>query len=634
MSFKPKLSTLLLIQAGFISPALTAALPADAVSSTKQIERISVVGTNLKRNSQGTINPVTVFDKADITSTGSSSVSELLAKILPRAELEFGTDGGRFSPEANTVALRHLGAQSTLILVNGRRYGANAFANLDKSVVSLNSIPLSAIERVEVLYDGAAAIYGSDAVAGVINFVTKTNFDGFSANGQVAQWQAGDGTRGNYGLAYGTGSLEQDRFNLLLTLDGTARQPTEWQNHQAMKNLDRRSLGGADNRFTGMTAGEYTISGQPRYAPDNCRGNIEPSPTNPANKLCLSDQNLYRDAQTNRINANALLTWRFNDQIDVFTETSLSRDNLSFEGWPVTIPAANAVIRPTDKVYRSNLNGTPTNGRNITVHRRLFEAGLSQNSVDSSVWRQVLGAKGTVGAWDFETSALHQLNRSKQLRDRLDTAALANAFRLGTFDPFTANPAAAAQALIAKNHWDGHTTLSIFEVKGAHSSLFSLTGGDAGLAVGSSFSRETAREARNFGIPSTDASRTISSAYAELSLPFIDKLETQLAVRYDRYNDFGSSTNPKLAVSYQLTEQLLFRSAVATTYRAPSLQQLNMAPTGSFWFYNDWARCKPMGIPLARCNGRVDQNSVSNKALKPETSVNQSAGLVWQLPAQ
>lgn len=629
-----KVSAWLFLQAGLFSPVLLAAQDTEVKTKANDIERISIVGSNLKRSAQGTVSPVTVFEKADIISTGASSVSELLSRVLPRSDITSGTDGGTFAPGANTVSLRHLGAQNTLILVNGRRYAANAFASLDTSVVSLNSIPLTAIERVEVLYDGAAAIYGSDAVAGVINFVTKTNFNGFSANAQASQWQAGDGERVNFGVAYGLGLLEQDGYNLLLTLDGADRQPTLWSNHQAIKNLDQRALGGADNRFTGMTAGEYRIAGQPRYAPQNCRGSIEPSLTNPADKLCLSNENLYRDSQTSRINANALLTWRLNDQLDLFAETGLSRDDLHFEGWPVSIPTANGVIKPTDKVYKTTLNGTPTNGKNITVHRRLFEAGLSQNSVDSSVWRQVLGVRGSYGDWDFESSALHQLNRSQQLRDRLDTAALANAFKTGSFDPFIENTAAAAQALINKNQFDGKTSLSVVEAKASQSNLFGLSGGDAGVALGSSFSRETAREARNLGNPSTDASRNISSVFAELSLPFVDKLETQLAVRHDRYNDFGSSTNPKLAVAYQLHDDVLIRGSATTTYRAPSLQQLHMAPTGSYWFFNDWARCKPMGLNAANCTGRVDNNNISNKELAPETSINQSLGLVWQLPAQ
>ncbi len=209
--------------------------------------------------------------------------------------------------------------------------------------------------------------------------------------------------------------------------------------------------------------------------------------------------------------------------------------------------------------------------------------------------------------------------------------ALAEAYKTGSFDPFIENPASNALALINQSRADGRSTLSVWEARAGNSQLFSLAGGDAGLAFGVALQHESAREARNLGAPSTDASRVISSVFSELSLPLVDKLETQLAVRYDRYNDFGGSLNPKLALAYQLTEQVKVRGSVNTTYRAPSLQQLNMAPTGSYWFYNDWARCKPMGKTPAACTARVDMNSVSNKDLQPETSVNQALGVIWDL---
>jgi len=624
-----KVSVLLLLQAGLYSPALLAAEP--KAKPEPAIERISVVGSNLKKLAQDQINPVTIFDRADIARTGASSVSEALAAILPRASLEYGTDGGRFAPGANSVSLRHLGAQNTLILLNGRRFAANAFANLDTSVVSLNSIPLSAIEQIEILYDGAAAIYGSDAVAGVINFKTKTNYTDTAVDAQYSQWQDGDGERLNFGVATGFGQLQQEGYNLLLTLDGVKRLPTFRARHDKLRDLDQRAIGGSDSRFTGMSPGEYKVAGEPRQAPADCRGSKEASPTNPVDTLCLSEENLYQDSTTSRINANALLTWRFNEQLDGFIETGFSQDNLDFAGWPINIPTANGVIKPTDAVYKKQLNGKATNGKNITVYRRLFEAGLSQNSVDSDVWRSVVGVRGVRGDWDYETSVLHQLNRSQQFRDRLNTTALADAFKTGSFDPFIVNPASNTQALIDQSRADGRSTLSVFEIRTGNSQLFSLSGGDAGLAFGVALQHESAREARNLGAPSTDASRVISSVFTELSLPWVEQLDTQLAVRYDRYNDFGGSLNPKLALAYQLTEDLKIRGSVNTTYRAPSLQQLNMAPTGAYWFYNDWARCKPMGKTPAACTARVDMNNVSNADLQPETSVNQTLGLIWDL---
>lgn len=629
MKFKP---TLL---AALLAPFSLAVIPLVQAEQAKpeddKVERIAVIGSNLKRSNEEGTSLVEVFNREQIAQTGAATIADALNAVLPKAQLEFGTDGGRFAPGANTVSLRGLGTQNTLILLNGRRYAPNAFANLSTSIVSLNTIPLSAIEQIEVLYDGAAAIYGSDAVAGVINFRTKQNYTGTALTAQYGGWQAGDGERLNIGLAKGFGSLDSDGYNLLLTLDGLTRQPTYWKNHAAARDLDRRPLGGSDNRFTGLTAGEYRLDGGLRRVATECPGQLE---TLSGGDYCFSDQNHYQDSETKRVNANALLRYRLSDSIEFFAEAGVGKDDLAFNSWPLPIPAAVAVVKPTDAVYRTELGGLSTEGKDILLTRRLFEAGLGDNWVESDSFRSVLGLDVTLGDWDLSASLLHHKNRSKQNRPRVNSSRVTAAFADGSFDPFVStNSVAATKALLDDYISDGQAAISVFDLKAANNDLYTLAGGQLGLSVGLALQHDQAREARNFGSPTTDSSRTISSVYAELSVPLAERLETQLAVRYDRYNDVGGATSPKIALAYQFTPELLLRTSANTTFRAPSLQQLNMAPTGSYWFYNDWARCTPMGKNIGQCTGRVDMNNVSNPELRPETSINQTIGAVWS-PSQ
>ncbi|STQ89429.1 TonB-dependent receptor [Iodobacter fluviatilis] len=620
MHFRPKLLAIVIAQITASTLAYAADLP------TNKVERVEVVGSNIKRINKEGPSPVTIIKRDEIEKSGATTVVEALDNLLPKASLEFATDGGRFAPGSSTVGLRGMGAKNTLILLNGRRLAPNGFADVDTSPVSLNNIPLSAIEQIEVLYDGAAAIYGSDAVAGVINFKTKRNFQGVSITGKYGQNFAGDGQDLVLGIAAGFGNLNEDNQNLLVTLDVTEKKPTLDNKHDATKNLDKRGLGGADNRFTGLHGGAYKIKGGTTTLLPGCEGNGEIVTDPFGNQKCFSNENLYRSAHIKRLNANALYNYQISDDALLFAELGIGQDRQAFESWPLSIPAAQAVIKAGDAAYKDVINGVKTNGKDITITRRIYEAGLAQNNVDSDTLRAVLGAKASLGGWDGETALTYSSNKSSQARDRADAAKITAAFKKGGYDPFVANnQVELAKALITSRYREGTASLLIGDARVSHSSLFQLAGGDVGFAAGVNILKEKAVEDST-----VESSRWVKSIYGELNIPVLKNLEIQAALRYDHYDDVGGATSPKVAVAYRPVESLLLRGSATSTFRAPSLQQLGMSPTPSYYFYNDWARCKPMGVPNGECIGRVDLNSRSNPELKPETSNNLTLGFVFQ----
>ena len=619
MTFKPKLLALFIAQITALSYA------ADAPEINK-VERVEVVGSNIKRIATEGPSLVTVIKRDEIEKSGATTVAEALDNLIPKASLEFGTDGGRVAPGANTVGLRNMGSQNTLILLNGRRLAPNGFANVDQNPVSLNNIPLSAIEQIEILYDGAAAIYGSDAVAGVINFKTRRNFQGVAVTAKYGQNQAGDGQDTVLGIAAGFGNLNEDGHNLLLTLDVLEKKPTFWKDHDATRSLDNRPQGGADNRFAGLHGGAYKIKGGLWTLLPGCAGNGEIVTDQFGNQNCLSNENLYRDAHTQRITANALYNYQLNDHAGLFAELGFSQDRQSFEGWPLSIAAAQAVIKYGDAAYRDEINGVKTNKKDITIRRRIYEAGLSQNDVGSDALRGVLGGRANISGWDTEGAVTFSSTKSIQDRDRVNTAAVTHAFKNGGYDPFAAwNSEALTRPLITSRHSEGKSSLITADLRTSNAALFQLPAGDVGFALGGNVMHEKADET---GV--VTSGRWVKSIYGELNIPVVKNLEAQLALRYDHYDDVGGATSPKIALSYRPVESLLLRGSATSTFRAPTLQQLNMADRSTYYFYNDWVRCKPMGIEGSECTGRVDLNSRSNPELKPETSDNLTLGFVFQ----
>ncbi len=241
---------------------LTGSLHGQEVSANNPIQKVEVTGSNLKHIEAEGPSAVVVVRRIDIERSGAGTVVELLGKMTGVTGAFDGTNSNSFSQGAAAVSLRGLGEKNTLVLLNGRRIANYGYAqNTDSTFVDLNSIPLSALERVEVLRDGASAIYGSDAVAGVINFITRRNYEGIEASARVAGNQAGDAKETSVGITAGFGNLSTDKQNVLLSFDAFHRDPTQNGKHSLTRSDDRRPYGGTDGRSTDLYPGSFFALG-------------------------------------------------------------------------------------------------------------------------------------------------------------------------------------------------------------------------------------------------------------------------------------------------------------------------------------------------------------------------------------
>ena len=203
-------------------PMASAQTPAPV--ATQKVEKIEVTGSNIKRVDAETSSPITVITAEEIKRTGATSVQELLNNLsISSGSALSEIDGGNgFSPGSATVALRGLGSAATLTLINGRRISPSAFndPNVGNTVVTnLNSIPAAAIERIEVLRDGASAIYGSDAIAGVVNISLRKDFRGALVSGSVSQSPRNEFLVKQASVAFGFGDIAKDRYNVFGTYE-------------------------------------------------------------------------------------------------------------------------------------------------------------------------------------------------------------------------------------------------------------------------------------------------------------------------------------------------------------------------------------------------------------------------------
>ncbi|MBV1776551.1 TonB-dependent receptor [Burkholderiaceae bacterium DAT-1] len=627
---------------------LSQAAFAEDADAPKKVEKITVTGSNIKRINVETATPVEVLSKADIAKSGAGSVAELMSQ-LPSVSADFGTSSNSFSQGAASVSLRGMGEKNVLVLLNGRRIANYAYANYDHSFVDLNSLPLSAIERVEVLKDGASALYGSDAVAGVVNFITKTNYTGTEIQARYGQNTAGDGRENSASIAAGFGDISSEKQNLLVSFNAYYRDPTLDSMHELTKSSDLRKYGGQDGRSTSAFTGSWAQQSDYWFSP---------IPGCPTDRQAVSDRKtdgVYCRYETRgttvsvpraeRAGGSAFYTRELNANHTFFAEVGLNRNVTHFDtGYASLGFTDSGNSGKQSRIIDSDMAAYPTYGSGgpLVVARDVYEAGRGSSDLNSNLTRGVAGLKGQLGSWDYETSlAWSQVFNTTVDTKKLLSNAVTDAYVNGGYNPFVAwNERSDVNKLLYTSYRTGKTKLGTFEFKMSNSDLFTLGANPVGFAWGAQMMRDRLEETfdaqalagniENMGGNSADGSRTIRSLYGEFSLSPIKQIEAQLALRYDSYSDAGNSTNPKLAVAFRPNDTLLLRGSVTTAFKAPSLSQLNMSPVTSYTQVADWVRCDPLGYVGSDCRYDNKQLTLANKALKPETSTNYSLGAVFQ----
>jgi iron complex outermembrane receptor protein len=670
-----------------------------ASAQVQKGERIEITGSNIKRVQEEGALPVQVISRQDIERRGITSAEELVMLLSANGSgadnlssnvgIQLGTTD-RNNNGNSSANLRGLGASSTLVLLNGRRLSTHGAKG---NAVDLNSIPLAAIDRVEVLKDGASAIYGTDAIGGVINFILRKDYRGVEITGSADVTEEGGGNLYRGSVLAGWGDLSRDRWNVMgmLTYDKQERlsgsQRSFSNGFQPDRGLSPDTAGapfasqtglagtaiGATFMTPGLGTGTQTFNranllsflGQCDTIENMSQYQFALWGAGGARYACAYD---YGGAEVliqavERTQGVGRATFQINNDHTAFVELigTKTKAEKAFEEYQITTTGTFAGMQyPVNGPYYQDLSAyIPTFNRNLPIayRWRCMECGLRTIETETDAYRFLAGLEGTFGGrWDYKLAAGESGSKAESVLASgfMYTAPLTAALASGLVNPWlmpgqTQTPE--GQALLdgaranGAKLFAGESNLST--VDGAVSGeLFNLPAGPVAAAVGFDYRRESYRfddgsrttqpvYQAPFDPQFEKVSRTVKALYGEVAVPIVRNLEATFAVRHDDYSDFGTTTNPKVTVKWNPTNAIMFRGSYNEGFRAPSFFQLYTQITEAPVPGNiaDPVLCPAGNVPgadLSVCAIRPDSQQGGNPGLQPETSKQWSIGLVFQ----
>ena len=457
------------------------ALPAPAQEAApKPVPRVEITGTNIRRSEAETASSVITVNRADIERSGKATVAELLQTLAVDNQGSVPTTfGNGFAAGASGISLRGLGAASTLVLLNGRRMAPYGLADDgQKQFTDLNVIPTDAVERIEVLKDGASAIYGSDAIAGVVNIILRRDFQGNTvrySRGFSEEW---DGKRTNIAFTKGLGSLDADRYNFLFSLEYKKfdeiwyrdRSDRDWIGRNDLRNWGYsadQALGGTGAILSGTGTAGNAINGNVRNPADPTnyynRGNLlapgftrtfpgaacsnfTNHPQGDPGGGCLIDASLqYNQIEPKQENLSIFArgTWQFNPTTQLYSEFNWYTSQTDSSTTPSSVsasvgypggPVNNAVVELGPDHPDNPYFGTAARIRYLAA-----DVGPRVSNIDSNFVRWVGGARGTNYGWDWDSALLYSHNHVNNFQ----TGYLQRDVAFALLNPSPANVAAA-----------------------------------------------------------------------------------------------------------------------------------------------------------------------------------------------
>jgi iron complex outermembrane receptor protein len=605
--------------------------------------KVNVTGSNIKRVDNETASPVDVITRQDIERTGAVSVNEVL-QFMPSAGYAIDdrvTNG--FTNGAGALNVRNLGFSSTLILLNGRRLPTYPFAQRttlgSQGFQDLNSIPVSAVERIEILKDGASAIYGADAVGGVVNIILRNTYQGIEAGASYGISQQGDGDTYQANASLGFGDLAKDRYNVFMNLFYLKREAMLTKDRPFANNEDLRGRGGSDFRSGFGYPGTVV-----EILPSGSTGAVVYYPNCPPESVRASRCRYNRASfggvypEVERWSANVRGEFAVTPDISIFAEGLYAWNSAYNIGFPA--PSTDDAGIGSNILPVGHPNNPFTNP--ALIAHRYADVGNRDTDAEGHTARGVLGAKGSFKTWDWEVyGSWNEIKLEEdQLNNVLATTALdtINDGSYNFFDPFN-NPATTARLRYNGFH-HGKSNFNDYGAK-ASGEVWNLPAGPILAAVGGQFTHLEVEDIPDPNIAAGNAlgisasaafgEQNLTAVFGEVIVPVVKGLEISGALRYDKYSKSGdfSKTSPKVGIRYQPVRNLLLRATYSEAFRAPSIFETTTASQSSFEFgLVDPTRCITGAEP--DCNLDVRLNQTGNPDLKPEKSKVWNIGVVWE----
>ena len=632
-------------------------------AADNEVEEVITVGSQIKGASITGALPVTVLDADDIDAIATSDGDELINNLVEQGfnyfneaeQISGGVNAAR--GDVGAYNLRSMGVGNTLVLLNGRRMVNNAGYQTEKigddfvptMTVNSNLIPTNALSRLEVLKDGASAIYGADAVAGVVNNVLQTDYEGLRLSAKVSGYDHFAAQDTDLKLKYGT-FLNNGRTNINVSLSYRDREKIDLTEDEKWANADYRRLIPEDspwagdssfnNRYTyGMPQIDFTgkfgwtdSSGESQLFPTGSPECSNSGAIDTGMGSCLvPDTNYYYSpseagrqyrGDMERTNLFIFINHEMNNGNEMFAEIgryesdSVKRDNNgSFTAGIISIPA--------DYYWFSQLpesSGISANTKSVRIDGwRPVTMGRTTR-VNKDDYRFLLGFRGiTQSNWSWETAVLFSKAKAMDItsgrvsfpkfRDSLNDPTS------GAFNIFDPNPATNNSASILSDVYRKDTSrLASIDYKISNPEVFELPAGPVGMLVGFEYRKESYTDDRDplldgtillsgtsmtntypfrsavmgsSATGDTTGNKRVRSAFLEFQVPITDKLNAQVAQRIEQFSDSESASVGKIALGYDATDWLKLRASASTAFRAPNLVQVNQKEVARTGSRND-----------------------------------------------
>ncbi|WP_158678296.1 TonB-dependent receptor domain-containing protein [Pseudoalteromonas sp. T1lg23B] len=583
------------------------------VQEKTSIETITVTGSRIKRSVQSeSSSPISSTELSDLADIGANDVRDLIEVLPFNAGSQNNSDNltQNFTVGTSNVNLRGLGVSSTLVLLNGIRQVTSAVVTDQGAsfVDTASLVPALAIKRVEILKDGASAIYGSDAVAGVVNFITRDDLEGAEVQYEYrTRWSEGSQDETKIDFAYG--GYVGDSAHMLFAVSFLERaslllDEVDWVEPATS------SFGNPGSFVIPSLADENNPSGL-TVADPNCAANGgSVSQGSNGNSFCLFDFAPQITAVPNedRLQAYARAQWDWSDTTRMWAEFGYARNKISREVSP-SFPVLNApsvLASHPDNPYAEDVFfrgrpygvGKPTEINYYDHTTSRFAFGVDGEITEGIYWQASFVAAANdalVNPRDVITdnfqAALHGFGGNKCNGTTMAEAGVGECYYFNPFDPHDPDNELLRDFIIGDYIGDAESEMRVYEAVITGDSLFEVAGGDVGYAIGIQYRDESIKNVYDsftqqdsfaflIGNQNFTGERDVKALFAEVLMPLTENLEIGAAVRYEDYGEFGGdTTNPKLSFLWLASDTLSLRGTFSTSFRAPSVHQLQGVQT-------------------------------------------------------
>jgi iron complex outermembrane recepter protein len=616
-----------------------AVLATSAPVYAQDAQRVEITGSRIKRAAAEGSLPVTVIQREELEASGAVTIAEFIRNSTFASFGNFRPQSGSSAQGFSEVNLRGLGSRRTLVLVDGRRVAKDPQVG---DAVDVASIPMAAVERVEILTDGASAVYGSDAIGGVINFILRKDFEGGVINIGETSTSIDGGDRDEASAIFG---LIGDKGRMIMGASSTSRDIVYQRDYPW--GIARGNSSFSNNFFT--TSGSFieAVGGQATcdaidggtlfyFEGGRCRYDFTGTA---ADEAAVRTKSVFARGEVN-----------INDDWTAYLNASVSRQKTFGRYAPV--PGFVLIENGTDAWNLLSPAAQAANaGQDVLLGHRFAAGGNRDTSTDRNLYDVGVGVQGTVAGFDVDVGLRRTVSKYYEIGRGYVIETLARqAIESGDYnilDPFGADPLVLAgftatvgrEGTWDQKEWYANATTDVFKMGPGSATLYvGLEGrtekysdiydslSEGGVVLGSAGS-------------SAGGSRDVYAVSAELLLPITRQLEATVAARYEDYSDYGSDFSPKVSLRFQPMANLTLRASFGRGFSAPTLPQLTQKPAFSADSIVDVNHCLADGNSPATCNGtpapsfQINGLVISNPELTSEKSKQWSLGAAWDVTA-